>query len=318
MTANGNTGKRAGIEKNPMTRRSRTLALIAACLAGALAAACGRSESRTATSGPQRYAIAGVIRSLDAGKPEVTLEHGPIEGFMETGMTMVFPIRADAALVARLATGDRISGTLVVEGGKYWIEGVKREAAAPAPASTAGSAASAASATVTPRPNRGIAVGDRMPDFTLTDQKGRSMRLSDLAGEPVAVTFIYTRCPIATACPLTTAKFSKLAAALAAGGFGHLVTITVDPEHDTPPVLDDYAKRAGADPKRWKFLTGDPKAVADVVERFGVLYYPDKGQVVHQQGVAVIDAAGRLANIYYGEDWEPEHILRDMEKARKG
>jgi protein SCO1 len=304
-----------------MNRQSRTFALVAAGLAGGLALACGRSASRTASAGAQRYAITGVIRSLDAGKPEVTLEHEPIEGFMDTGMTMVFPIHADAALVAGLATGDRISGTLVVDGGKYWIEGVKREAAASAPAvraPTGGSATSSASATVTPHPNRGIAVGDRMPDFTLTDQKGRPMRLSDLAGEPVAVTFIYTRCPIATACPLTTAKFSKLAASLAAAGFGHLVTITVDPEHDTPSVLDDYAKRAGADPKRWKFLTGDPKAVADVVERFGVLYYPDKGQVVHQQGVAVLDAAGRLANIYYGEDWEPEHILRDMEKARKG
>ena len=317
MTAKGNTGKRRWIEVNPMTRRSRALALFLSLVAG-LAFACGRSESRTAAAGPQRYAIAGVVRSLDAGKPEVTLEHEPIEGFMDTGMTMVFPIRADAKLVAALVAGDRISGTLVVDGGKYWIEGVKREAAGPAPASTAGSASSAASAIVTPHPNRGIAVGDRMPDFTLTDQKGRAMRLSELAGEPVAVTFIYTRCPIATACPLTTAKFSKLAASLAAAGFGHLVTITVDPEHDTPPVLDDYAKRAGADPRRWKFLTGDPKAVADVVERFGVLYYPDKGQVVHQQGVAVLDGAGRLTNIYYGEDWEPEHILRDMEKARKG
>jgi protein SCO1 len=296
-----------------MTHRSSTFASI---LAVGLAAACAREPSRNASAGPQRYAISGVIRSIDAAKPEITLDHEPIEGFMDTGMTMAFPIHADAAFVAGLAAGDRISGTLVVDGGKYWIEGLKREAAAPAAAAPAST--QAASTTVTPHPNRGIAVGDRMPDFTLTDQKGRSMRLSDLAGEPVAVTFIYTRCPIATACPLTTAKFSKLAASLAAAGFGHLVTITVDPEHDTPPVLDDYAKRAGADPKRWKFLTGDPKAVADVVERFGVLYYPDKGQVVHQQGVAVLDAAGRLANIYYGGDWEPEHILRDMEKARKG
>jgi protein SCO1/2 len=301
-----------------MTLRSKTLARLVACLAFAAAlAGCGRSEKRTPTAGAQRYAIVGVIRSLDPARPEVTLEHEPIEGFMETGMTMVFPIRADAALIASLGVGDRISGTLVVDGGTYWIERVARVAAAPAAAGTTPRESSAASA-VTPHPNRGVPVGDRVPDFTLTDQKGRPTRLSDLAGEPVAVTFIYTRCPIANACPLTTAKFSKLAAALSADGFGHLVTITVDPEHDTPAVLDDYAKRAGADPKRWKFLTGDPKAVADVAERFGVLYYPDKGQVVHQQGVAVLDASGRLANIYYGEDWEPEHILRDMEKARKG
>jgi protein SCO1/2 len=117
---------------------------------------------------------------------------------------------------------------------------------------------------------------------------------------------------------MTTAKFSKLDAMLAKEGSGVLLTVTVDPEHDTPAVLAQYASHAGADPKRWKFLTGDPKTVAGVAERFGVLYYPDKGQIVHQQAVAVLDPRGRLTNIYYGEDWEPEHIFRDMEKARKG
>jgi len=89
------------------------------------------------------------------------------------------------------------------------------------------------------------------------------------------------------------------------------------PEHDTPQVLADYAKKAGADPKRWKFLTGDPKAVAEVASRFGILYYPDHGQIVHGQGVAVIDPRGRVATAYFGNDWQPEHILRDLEAARK-
>ena len=75
---------------------------------------------------------------------------------------------------------------------------------------------------------------------------------------------------------------------------------------------------AGADPKRWKFLTGDPKKVADVASSFGILYYPDKGQVIHQQGVAIIAPDGTLTSIYYGESWEAEHVLRDLEKARKG
>jgi len=157
-----------------------------------------------------------------------------------------------------------------------------------------------------------------MPDFTLTEAAGHPVRLSDFRGEPVAITFLYTRCPIATACPMTAAKFSKLDAMLARGGSGMLLTLTVDPEHDTPKVLAEYASRIGADPKRWKFLTGDPKAVADVAERFGVLYYPDRGQVVHQQAVAVLDPKGKLSSIYYGENWAPEQILRDMEKARKG
>ena len=179
-------------------------------------------------------------------------------------------------------------------------------------------AATAARTVVTPEPNRGVAVGDLIPDFALTDQTGHTVRLSQMRGGPVAVTFLYTRCPIATACPMTATKFAKLDSLLKERGFGKILTITVDPEHDTPKVLAEYAKRLGADPARWKFLTGDPKAVADVATSFGVLYYPDAGQVVHGQAAAVVDPAGRLATIYYGQSWDPEHLLRDLEKARKG
>jgi len=297
----------------------RTLAALLALLLGVSLSGCRPAEpapAPEATAAAKRYPISGVIRAVDAAKPEVTLEHGPIEGLMEGGMTMPFPAHADAAVIGGLRVGDRIAATLVMDGDRYWIEGIRPDsAAAPAPPAAAGTPSAEV---VTPRPNRGTAVGDAIPDFTLTDQTGGAVRLSQFAGEPVAVTFLYTRCPVATACPMTTAKFSKLDAMLKEKGFGELLTITVDPEHDTPAVLADYAKRAGADPKRWRFLTGNPKAVADVAERFGVLYYPDHGQIVHAQAVAVVDPRGRLANIYYGEGWEPEHIFRDMEKARKG
>ena len=169
-----------------------------------------------------------------------------------------------------------------------------------------------------PEPNRGIAVGDAAPDFALIDQTGRTVRLSEFRGEPVAITFVYTRCPDAAACPMTMAKFAKLNAALARDRVGRLLAVTVDPENDTPAVLADYAKKIGADPARWKFLTGDPRALARVAEIFGVLYYADHGKIVHSQAVAVVDAGGKLATIYYGADWEPEQILNDLEKARKG
>ncbi len=169
-----------------------------------------------------------------------------------------------------------------------------------------------------PEPNKAIAVGDRVPDFALTDQTGKTVRLSQFRGEPVAVTFAYTRCPDATACPMTMAKFAKLNAAIAGKDVGRLLVVTVDPENDTPTVLADFAKRIGADPARWKFLTGDARALARVSESFGVLYYPERGQIMHQQAVAVIDPEGRLASITYGANWEPEQILQELEKARKG
>ena len=175
-----------------------------------------------------------------------------------------------------------------------------------------------ATGSVRPEPNKAIAVGDRVPDFALTDQTGRAVRLSEFRGAPVAVTFAYTRCPDATACPMTMAKFSKLNAAMAGKDVGRLLVVTVDPETDTPAVLADFAKRIGADDARWKFLTGDPRALARVAETFGVLYYPERGQIMHQQAVAVIDPEGRLASITYGSDWEPEQILQELQKARKG
>ena len=156
-----------------------------------------------------------------------------------------------------------------------------------------------------------------MPDFTLTDQNGAKVRLTQFRGETLGVTFLYTTCPDVSACPMTMAKFSKLDAMLREKRFGHLLVVTVDPEHDTPSVLKEYAEKAGADPRRWSFLTGAPSAVADVASRFGVLYMRKGGQVLHQQAVAVLDAEGKLATISYGENWEPEQVLRDMEKARK-
>ncbi|HSS44491.1 MAG TPA: SCO family protein [Thermoanaerobaculia bacterium] len=168
-----------------------------------------------------------------------------------------------------------------------------------------------------PQPNRTLGVGDLVPDFALTDQTGRIVRLSEMRGEPVAITFLYTQCPVATACPMTTAKFSRLDALLKEKNFGRLLVVTVDPQRDTPKALAEYAKKAGADPKRWKFLTGDEKSVAEVATTFGVMYSREGAQIIHSQAVAVVDREGRLWTIYYGGDWQPEHLLRDLEKARK-
>jgi len=280
-----------------------------------------------ASANAKRYSLRGVITAVDAAKSEATVAHEAIPGFMDA-MTMAFPVRDDPGVVAILRPGDRIEATLVVDGPKFWLEQVLTKGFVPTPAAGASSPAAPASGVAPaslpgtdpnlPAPNKGIAVGEPAPDFTLTDQTGHPVRLSDFRGEPVAVTFVYTRCPVATACPMTVTKFAKINAALTADKFGRLLAVTIDPQNDTVPVLRDFAARVGADPKRWKFLTGDPKAVARVAESFGVLYYPERGQIVHSQAVAVVDPRGRLDNIYYGEQWTPESVIEDLQKARKG
>ena len=292
-----------------------------AVLLALLPLACSKRETAApakttaASATAKRYDLRGIIRGVDVAKREVTVDHEEIPGYMDA-MTMSFPVRDDPQVFEILRAGDRLEAKLVVDERDYWLEQILTKgfvasaSGTPAPLPTA--------RVITPEPNRGVAVGDPVPDFALTDQTGRTVRLSQMRGEPVAVTFIYTRCPIATACPLTATRFAKLDSLLKAKGFGKLLTITVEPERDTPKVLAEYASHLGADPARWKFLTGDPKAVADVASRFGVIYYPDNGQIVHAQAVAVVDPEGRLATIYYGDNWDAEAVFRDLEKARKG
>lgn len=302
----------------------RKALLLAVALAAAAAPACRKKAEIPAgavskpplqapapvSAAAKRYPLKGVIVAADPSRPEIIVRHEEIPGYM-AAMTMPFPVRDDPKVRALLRPGDRIEATLVVDGDVYFLEQVLTKGFIPTPTPFGG-------AGVRPEPNKGVAVGDEVPDFKLTDQTGRTVRLSDLRGEPVAVTFVYTRCPIATACPMTMTRFAKLNAALTETKLGRLVSVTVDPENDTPAALADFGKKIGADPARWKFLTGDPKALARAAESFGVLYYPDRGQIVHSQVVAVVDADGRLATVHYGEDWKPESVLQDMEKARKG
>jgi protein SCO1 len=293
-----------------------TVKIVRLTLALLLAAASCRESPKPAEAA-RRFPFKGIIRQVDPARSEITVEHEAIPDYMGA-MTMAFPLRDDPQVTRLLRPGDRIEATLVVEKDRYWLEKILTRGFVGTPAGPAPTPSPEKKAGfVTPVPNRGVQVGDMVPDFALTDQTGATVRLSQMRGEPVAVTFLYTRCPIATACPMTTAKFSRLDAMLAQRKFGHLLVVTVDPEHDTPPVLADYAKKAGADPKRWKFLTGPPADVARVASSLGVMYYPDHGQMIHSQAVAVLDPQGRLATIYFGETWQPEHILRDLENARK-
>ena len=322
--------------RGPVPGPGKALGVVAAvtlaiALVGAGGTGCRRGEpdssGEQASSSAKRYPFHGIVRDVKNGGADVMVEHDAVPGFMGA-MTMLFPARGPAQVLSALRAGDTIDATLVVEESRYWIEGILRKPGPAQPAGSEGSATAPAEPTppgeppppgfVTPVPNKSVQLGEALPDFELIDQTGHRVRLSDLRGEPIAVSFLYTRCPIATACPMTTAKFSRLQAMLKEKGWGHLLILTVDPIADTQKVLADYASKAGADPKRWKFLTGSPEAVARVASSFGILYYPQRGQIIHGQGVAIIGPDGRLSSIYYGDSWQAEHVLRDLEKARHG
>ena len=151
------------------------------------------------------------------------------------------------------------------------------------------------------------------PPFTLTSQDGKPVTLADFRGKVVALTFIYTGCP--DICPLLTQKMVDVQDALGAvfGAKIAFVSITLDPEHDTPEVLKDYAQFWGAKPEGWSFLTGSLEAVRDVTRRYGVFFSKkEDGSVEHSQLTTLVDADGQMRVQYLGARFNPEEFRQDL------
>jgi protein SCO1 len=164
----------------------------------------------------------------------------------------------------------------------------------------------------TPRPRPYVPVlreGDAVPATALVDQRGRPFSFATTGGRTTIVSFVYTRCRDARMCPLVAAKFARMQQALGRAPI-RLVTVTLDPAYDTPPVLARYGAAYGADPALWALVTGPPAAVDDIVGRLGILVErPRPGLIVHGEAAVVIDAHGRVARFIDGAAWLPDDVL---------
>jgi protein SCO1/2 len=151
------------------------------------------------------------------------------------------------------------------------------------------------------------------PAFTLIAQDARRLSLADLRGKAVVLTFIYTTC--ADTCPLLTAKMAALQGRLG-GDFAQrvfFVSITVDPERDTPAVLKGYGAAHGAKFEGWAFLTGTPAEIREVAKGYGIYYKKTaRGDVDHTFLTSVIDPRGFLRVQYMGVRFEPTELLNDV------
>jgi protein SCO1/2 len=157
------------------------------------------------------------------------------------------------------------------------------------------------------------------PEFTLTTQDGQRLSLTELRGKVVAVTFIYASCT--DTCPLLTAKMAGLQAALGTD-FGPKVfflSITVDPERDTPAVLQRYAQAHGVNFAGWAFLTGTPAQIRQVARQYGIYYKKTaRGDVDHTFLTSLVDQSGTLRVQYLGVRFDPDELLRDLQTLVRG
>ena len=151
------------------------------------------------------------------------------------------------------------------------------------------------------------------PEFTLTSQDNAQVALADLHGKVVAVTFIYTFC--VDTCPVLTPMMSFIQDQLGAdfGAKIAFVSITVDPERDTPKVLKEYAQALGANLAGWSFLTGPSDAIRDVTRRYGVFASKSRdGNVDHTFLTSIVDRRGILRVQYLGARFDPDEFRRDL------
>jgi protein SCO1 len=261
----------------------------------------------TSTQAEQTFHVNGVVRSVETDGQTVLIEHEDIPGFMPS-MTMPFTVK-DPALVRGLKSGDRVRFTLLVTKDDSWITQLECRGESSHPSAVLSSSTSTNRvAAEVPE----LQPGQAVPNFTLTDQNGQACRLQDYRGQAVLLTFVYTRCPLPNFCPLMSKNFADLQERLAkefAGRF-HLLTVSFDPEHDTPEVLKHYAEAFTQDERTWTFATGTASEIQRVASEFGLIYLPESGTFTHDLRTALIAPDGRLVHIWRSNVWTPYEVQR--------
>jgi protein SCO1/2 len=273
-------------------------------LIGLIAVGCGPSTAR------RTYTVQGQVLSVEPDHLQATIKHEEIQGLM-AAMTMAYKVK-DPKLFAAVAPGDLINATLIVDSSDgivadAYFSDVKKVGEAPLEQKPAASSGFEL-----------LKPGEAVPDSVFIDQDGRTRPFSSFKGAPLAITFIYTMCPIPDFCPLMDRQFAAIQQSLESDpalARAHLVSVSFDPINDTPAVLKKHAAELKADPSRWTFLTGDRDAIDRFASRFGVgVDRPadDPASITHRLRTAIIDANGTLVKVYTGNEWKPSQIVADL------
>ncbi len=293
----------------PLMAVASCLLVLSACKPGDRVANDGAEDSKT-----KRYALTGEIVKADLQRLTLLVKHDEIPGYMAP-MTMEFS--ANIGDVTNAREGQRIRAEMVVgEDGEFALE--KVWPIDPVASAQIGAASGVLRQDTSIRGRRAYReVGENLPDFALYDQTGKVVSPARFRGKQVMLNFIFTRCPVATMCPLaTTTMVATQRKAKEAGVTDvEFISITLDPEYDTPGVLLTYAKQRGIDTANFSFLTGPESAIKDLLTQFGVIA-EFKGSILqHTVSTLLIDAQGKIIWRADGSKWSPDEFVGKMKKA---
>ena len=266
---------------------------------------------RDTTANQKKYELKGKVVAVEPDKHLVTIAHEEVKDFMPA-MTMPFTVPSDADLQI-LAPEDEVSAILVVDGSHSWLENLVIRKQSPNATSAPGVVEAA--------------VGDEVPNYGLVNQDGKQIKLHEYRGKALLLTFIYTRCPIPEYCTLMSNNFAAIDKQLEQQPTiyekTHLLSITIDPEYDTPQVLKSYG---GAHTERyqnetfthWEFATGTKDQIKGLAQFFGLRYFQGSDQIVHSLKTAVIGPDGKVVKVYSGNEWKPDEVVQEMRRLAGG
>lgn len=267
----------------------------------------------------KRYPFTGRIVSIDARAESAAIDGDLVQGFM-LPMIMTYKIKPASAL-REIEPGDSISAEVVVvdrdprdenADSDYWLENVKVTAHAQQPPAIGPNAAMHM-----PSP------GEEVPDFSFTNQDGKKISLSQFRGKVLLVTFIYTRCPFPDFCPRMSNNFAEIYKQLDTNpslAKTDLLSISFDPDHDSPKVLRDYGFSVGhthnaALFRRWQFAAAPPPDLPRIANFFALTVKPEGGLITHNLSTAVIGPDGKIVAWYHGGDWQVSDLIKDAASA---
>jgi protein SCO1 len=283
--------------------RQNLIARLAAFVFCALLAPC-------MASGAGKYAASGLVVQVNRTQRTLVVSCDAIPGVMDP-MVMSFAVH-DSKDLDGLQPGAEIAFTIVTGTDSSFAESihvVAFESLEPDP-SEARRLKILEDAMMPSHSSSALSIGQPVPDFSLTDQRGEPVTLSQFQGKVVGITFVYVRCPLPNYCFRLSSNFGRLQQRFKAvmGRDLVLFTIIIDPVHDLPDAVKKYALTWHADPNVWHFLMGPPPEVQSVCARFDMNYYPEEALLVHSFHTVLIDREGRLAANIEGNEFTAQQL----------
>ncbi len=267
--------------------------------------------------GAETHAAKGIVLKVDSAHHSLVVSCEAIPNYMDA-MEMEFAVR-DATAIANLKPGTAVSFTIVPRGKNLYAEDILVRSMANLESEPLEAGKLAALHNAMRPETKALSVGERVPDFALTDQAGKQIRLSEFSGKVVLLTFGYSRCPNPNYCFRLSNNLAQVEKRFRgqAGRELVLMTVVIDPEHDKGVDLVNYASVWKADPAVWHFLTGPLPEIQKVAGMFGTDFWSDDGFVTHTLHTVIVDRDGRLAANLEGNAFTAKQLGDLVETAMK-